>query len=50
MNFIGERETAGIVLKISCSEIGMLFRILFCISLLFLAAKLIWTIYIGTMP
>ena len=50
MNFIGERETAGNVVKKRCSEIGMLFRILFWISLLFLAAKVIWTIYIGTMP
>ena len=50
MSFIGERETPGNVVKRRCSEIGMVFRILFWISLLFLAAKVIWAIYIGTMP
>ena len=50
MNFTGERETPGNVVKRRCSEIGMVFRILFWISLLFLAAKVIWAIYIGTMP
>ena len=50
MNFIEERETPGNVVKKRCGEIGMLFRILFWISLLFLAAKVIWAIYIGTMP